>query len=58
VRRGDALSTVATRWNTDPETLRAWNDLPSNKIRVGQKLIVKPGFEAASVAGEVGLPKK
>ncbi|HEY7860593.1 MAG TPA: LysM peptidoglycan-binding domain-containing protein [Gemmatimonadaceae bacterium] len=42
VQRGDALASVANRWNTTPEQLQAWNRLPSNRIKIGQKLIVKP----------------
>ena len=42
IQRGDALASVATRWNTSPDSLRAWNHLPNNKIRVGQVLLVKP----------------
>src|SRR5579862_1579530 len=33
IQRGDALGSVATRWNTTPDSLRAWNHLPNNKIR-------------------------
>ena len=53
VRRGDALSAIAARWNTTPDQLRAWNDLPSNKIRVGEQLLVKPRSTESVVAGEV-----
>lgn len=42
VRRGDALSSVAARWNTTPARLQAWNHLSGNRIRIGQTLIVKP----------------
>ncbi len=42
VRRGDALGSIATIWNTTPDRLRAWNKLPDNRIRVGQTLMVKP----------------
>jgi LysM repeat protein len=42
VQRGDALGSIATQWNTTTDKLRAWNQLPDNRIRVGQKLIVKP----------------
>jgi len=45
VRRGDAVGSIATIWNTTPEKLRAWNHLPDNKIRVGQVLMVRPAIE-------------
>ena len=45
VRRGDALGTIATMWNTTPDRLREWNRLPDNKIRVGQVLMVRPAIE-------------
>ena len=58
VRRGDALSTIAARWNTSADTLRAWNNLPNNKIRIGQSLLVKPQANETVVAGEIGVPRK
>jgi len=42
VRRGDALLSIATQWNTTPDQLRAWNRLPDTRIRIGQVLLVKP----------------
>ena len=42
VQRGDALAAIAARWSTTPEQLRAWNKLPNNIIKVGQKLLVRP----------------
>jgi hypothetical protein len=57
VRRGDALSSIAARWNTTADRLREWNSLPSNKIRIGQQLLVKPKANESAVAGEVGLKK-
>ena len=44
VRRGDALGSIATMWNTTPERLREWNKLPDNKIRVGAVLMVRPAL--------------
>jgi hypothetical protein len=44
VRRGDALGSIATIWNTTPDKLQAWNHLPGNKIRVGQTLMVRPAL--------------
>lgn len=48
VRRGDALGSIATIWNTTPEKLQAWNKLPSNRIRVGQVLMVRPALHESS----------
>jgi hypothetical protein len=44
VRRGDALGSIATIWNTTPDKLQAWNHLSGNKIRVGQTLMVRPAL--------------
>ena len=57
VRRGDALASVAARWNTTADRLRAMNNLPNNKIRVGQRLLVKPQANEQAVAGDVGIKK-
>ena len=44
VKRGDALANIATMWNTTPDKLRQWNRLPDNRIRIGQKLMVRPAI--------------
>lgn len=44
VKRGDALASIATMWNTSPDKLRAWNRLPDNRIRIGQILVVRPAI--------------
>jgi len=58
VKRGDALASVAARWNTTADRLREWNNLSGNKIRIGQTLLVKPQANETVVAGEVGANKK
>ncbi len=42
VRRGDALFNIATRFDTTPDQIRAWNNIVGDKVKIGQKLIVKP----------------
>lgn len=44
VRRGDALGSIATQWNTTADRLREWNKLPDNRIRVGEVLLVRPAL--------------
>ncbi|HEX4469298.1 MAG TPA: LysM peptidoglycan-binding domain-containing protein [Gemmatimonadaceae bacterium] len=58
VKRGDALASVAAHWNTTADRLREWNNLPGNKIRIGQTLLVKPQANETVVAGEVGANKR
>ncbi|HEX2722765.1 MAG TPA: LysM peptidoglycan-binding domain-containing protein [Gemmatimonadaceae bacterium] len=41
VKRGDAISSIATRFDTTPELLKKWNSLPTDKVRIGDRLIVK-----------------
>jgi hypothetical protein len=42
VKRGDALASIARTFNTTADSLRALNQLPDNRIRIGEKLLVKP----------------
>lgn len=42
VRRGDALSTIANRFDTTPEQIRTWNNLTGDRVKIGQQLTVKP----------------
>ena len=46
VTRGEALSTVAKLYGATPEQVREWNNLVGDRIRVGQKLLVKPWTRA------------
>jgi hypothetical protein len=41
VRRGDALSSIATRFDTTPENIRKWNNMVGDRVRIGDTLIVK-----------------
>ena len=43
VRRGDALFSIARKFDATPEQLQQWNQLPGDRVRIGQKLLVKPG---------------
>jgi len=42
IRRGDAISTIATTFGTTVEQLQAWNKLEGPRIRIGDRLVVKP----------------
>lgn len=41
VRRGDAISSIATRFDTTPEYIRKWNSIVGDRVRIGDTLIVK-----------------
>jgi membrane-bound lytic murein transglycosylase D len=43
VRRGDTISQIAERNGVSTTNLKNWNNLTSNKIKVGQKLIIYSG---------------
>ncbi|MEO6779091.1 MAG: LysM peptidoglycan-binding domain-containing protein [Gemmatimonadaceae bacterium] len=43
VRRGDALSTIATRFGATQDQIREWNQLPNDRVRIGATLLVRPG---------------
>ncbi|MDQ2890794.1 MAG: LysM peptidoglycan-binding domain-containing protein [Gemmatimonadota bacterium] len=43
VQRGDALSTIAARYNATPEQIREWNHLQGDRVRIGARLLVRPG---------------
>lgn len=43
VRPGDAVSSIASWYETSPEKIRELNGLPGDKIKVGQKLLIRAG---------------
>jgi len=43
VKTGDTLGSLARKYGTSVSTLKKWNKLSSDRINIGQKLIVKDG---------------
>jgi hypothetical protein len=43
VRRGDALFSIARKFDTTPEQIQQWNKLEGDRVKIGQRLLVKPG---------------
>ena len=41
VQRGEAVELLARQYNVAPEQILEWNSLPTPKIKVGQRLLVK-----------------
>jgi LysM repeat protein len=42
VKRGDALFSIARKFDTTPEKIQEWNQLTGDRVKIGQKLLVKP----------------
>lgn len=64
VRSGDVLGKIAMRYRVTVSQIKRWNNLRSNTIRIGQRLViysgVKPSAETASAkpSGKSSTPKK
>jgi LysM repeat protein len=43
VKRGDALFSIARKFDATPEQIQQWNQLTGDRVKIGQKLLVKPG---------------
>jgi LysM repeat protein len=43
VKRGDALFSIARRFETTPEQIQKWNQLEGDRVKIGQRLLVKAG---------------
>ena len=42
VKRGDALFSIARKFDATPDQLRQWNQIEGDRVKIGQKLLVKP----------------
>ena len=42
VKRGDALTLIATKFDATPDQIRQWNNIEGNLVKIGQRLLVKP----------------
>ena len=60
VRRGEALGLIAEKYGVSVSSIKRWNGLRSNTIRVGQRLTIHPRKmpSSASAAPKVSDPKK
>ena len=47
VKRGDALFSIARKFDTTPDQLRQWNQLEGDRVKIGQRLLVKPAKKAS-----------
>src|ERR1700694_4776067 len=43
VKRGDALFSIARKFEATPAQIQQWNQLQGDRVKIGQRLIVKPG---------------
>lgn len=41
VKRGDALFSIARKFETTPEQIQKWNQLEGDRVRIGERLLVK-----------------
>ncbi|MCA1837237.1 MAG: LysM peptidoglycan-binding domain-containing protein [Actinobacteria bacterium] len=41
VKRGDALFSIARKFETTPEQIQQWNQLEGDRVKIGQRLLVK-----------------
>jgi hypothetical protein len=42
VKRGDALSLIATKFGATPDQVKSWNNLATDRVKIGERLLVKP----------------
>jgi LysM repeat protein len=52
VKHGDALSLIAERAGVSVEQIKEWNDLNSDLIRIGRKLVIGPTVKADATSAQ------
>ncbi len=57
VKSGDYLGKIASRHRCTVNQIKRWNDLKSNNIRVGQRLVIYRGGKPSSSSGSSGTAK-
>jgi membrane-bound lytic murein transglycosylase D len=57
VKSGDYLGKIASKYNVSVSSIKRWNGLSSNNIRVGQKLVIYPKGSYAQNTAQTA-PKK
>lgn len=48
VKRGDALTLIANKFGVTDDQIKAWNKLPNDRVKIGQRLLVKQGTNPPS----------
>jgi membrane-bound lytic murein transglycosylase D len=57
VRSGDYLGKIANRYHVSVNSIMKWNGLRSNKLRIGQKLIIYPSSKYKAQTKTQSKPK-
>ena len=58
VKKGDVLGKIASRHRVSVAQIKRWNNLKSNNIRIGQRLIIYRGGKAPASTGSKKNPAK
>jgi membrane-bound lytic murein transglycosylase D len=58
IRRGDTLSSIATKFHVTVTDLKEWNHLPSSRLTAGKKLIVMASSQPTSKSAATASTKK
>lgn len=58
VKSGDYLGKIANRYHVSVSSIKRWNGLKSNNLRVGQKLVIYPKGSHKTASKPKSTPKK